>query len=77
MATINSPRATGRLKGKVDPWYAEGVAVVCGIGADESDCDEIVMDIVNNNSLHAFTNSSILATGPGGASGHRNRGRVM
>ena len=53
----NSPRATGRLKEKVDPWYAEGVTVVCGIGADESDRDEIGIDIVNNNSLILYQSS--------------------
>ena len=47
---IDYPRAAGRLKGKVDPWYAEGVTAVCGIGADESDRDEVAMDVVCNNS---------------------------
>ena len=51
MATIDCPRAAGRLTGKVDPWYAEGVAVVFGIGADESARDrEFAMDIVYNHS---------------------------
>ena len=51
--TIDCPQAAGMLKGKVDPWYAEGgVTVICGIGADESDRDEVAMDIAYNNSLY-------------------------
>ena len=37
--------------------YAEGVTVVCGIGADESDRDEVAMDIVYNNSLILYQSS--------------------
>lgn len=48
MATIDCPRATGGLKGKVDSWYAVGV--VWGSGADESDRDEVAVDIVDDNS---------------------------
>ena len=33
----------------VNAGYAEGVTVVCGIGADESDRGEVAMDIVYNN----------------------------
>ena len=37
--------------------YAEGITVVCGIGADESDCDEVAMDMVYNNSPILYQSS--------------------
>jgi len=40
----------GQAERKVDPWYAEGVQVVCGIGTDELDRDKVAMDIMSNNS---------------------------
>ena len=50
------PTGNGQAE-KVDPWYGEGVTVVCGTGTDESDRDEIGIDIVNNNSPILYQSS--------------------
>ena len=57
MATIDCPWATGRLEVKFDLWFAEGIQV-CGIGADESDHDEVAMDIVSDNSPVLYQSSA-------------------
>ena len=41
--------------------YAEGVTVVCGIGADESDRDEVAKDIVHSTITLLFTNPALMS----------------
>ena len=57
MAAINSPQATDRLKRKLILDYLEGITVACGIGANESDHDDVAMHIVNSNSPILYKSS--------------------
>ena len=69
MATIDCSWAAGRLEGKVGPWYAEGVTVVygLGIGADESDRDEVAVYIVHDNSPILYQSSTDVEISRNGA----------